>query len=63
MRSLGKLAAGGHLTDRQREKLEGIALNLLGENGTFSWDRTYVVRREAAEALQYFRVRARRARG
>lgn len=63
LRSLGKLAAAGHLNDRQCEKLTAIAVNLLGEDGQFEWDRTYVVRKEAAEALKHFQLKSRRAHG
>ena len=35
--------------------LQDIALNLLGEDGENRWDRVYVVRREAREALEHFR--------
>ncbi|MDZ7344606.1 MAG: hypothetical protein ONA90_08835 [candidate division KSB1 bacterium] len=53
VRSLGKLAKHGHLTTNEREKLK-VALNhLLGSDEQFEWDRAYVVRREAEEALKY----------
>ena len=63
IRSLGKLARHGHLSATQRRELTEIALNLLGQDDEFRWDRTYVVRREAAEALGYFQLKARAAKG
>lgn len=55
LRSLGKLADYGHLTPIQKREMRDIALNLLGEDDEFHWDRTYVVRREAREALDSFK--------
>lgn len=55
VRSLGKLAKAGHLTDAERETLAAACRRLLGEDGSFDWDRAYVVRREAEEALRYAR--------
>jgi HEAT repeat protein len=57
LRSLGKLARHGHLAEDQRRTMQGIALNLLGEDDEFRWDRAYVVRKEAREALDFFRDR------
>ena len=54
VRSLGKLARFGHLDPARKQDLKTIALNLLGEDDEFRWDRTFVVRREAQEALDYF---------
>jgi hypothetical protein len=54
VRSLGKLARFGHLDSDRKQELKAIALNLLGEDDEFRWDRTFVVRREAQEALEYF---------
>ncbi len=54
VRSLGKLARFGHLDPGRKRELRTIALNLLGEDDEFRWDRTFVVRREAQEALEYF---------
>ena len=54
LRSLGKLARFGHLDDDRKRTLRGIALNLLGEDDEFHWDRAYVVRKEAQEALEAF---------
>lgn len=54
VRSLGKLARYGHLDPGRKKEMKAIALNLLGEDDDFRWDRTFVVRREAQEALEYF---------
>ncbi len=54
VRSLGKLARFGHLDSVRKQEMKTIALNLLGEDDEFRWDRTFVVRREAQEALEYF---------
>jgi len=53
VRSLGKLAKHGHLSPAEVNKLRITALNLLGEDENFEWDRAYVVRKEATEALKY----------
>ena len=53
VRSLGKLARHGHLTDEERAWLAATLKHLLGEDEHYDWDRAYVVRREASEALQY----------
>ncbi|MCP4570791.1 MAG: hypothetical protein GY838_00405 [bacterium] len=55
MRSLGKLAGHGHLSADQKQTMQDIALNLLGEDDEFRWDRAYVVRKEAREALEFFK--------
>jgi hypothetical protein len=53
MRSLGKLAKFGHLTEEERRRLKSTCERILGKDEQFEWDRAYVVRREAAEALHY----------
>ena len=53
VRSLGKLARHGHLTPDERTWLEATLKHLLGEDEHYDWDRAYVVRREASEALTY----------
>lgn len=53
VRSLGKLAKHGHLTQTQRGQLKRTLLHLTGDDGRFDWDRAYVVRKEAKEALGY----------
>ena len=54
VRSLGKLAKFGHLSLDQKHTMFGIALNLLGEDDEFHWDRNFVVRKEAREAIVHF---------
>jgi hypothetical protein len=53
VRSLGKLARYGHLTASECGQLKVTFKRLLGEDEAFDWDRAYVVRKEAKEALQY----------
>jgi HEAT repeat protein len=53
VRSLGKLARYGHLTPQERGELKTIFQRILGEDEHFEWDRAYVVRKEAREALGY----------
>ena len=53
VRSLGKLAKYGHLTGRERWELAARLRRILGEDEGFEWDRAYVVRKEAKEALGY----------
>jgi hypothetical protein len=53
VRSLGKLARNGHMTADEREQLKVTFKRSLGEDEAFDWDRAYVVRKEAKEALQY----------
>jgi HEAT repeat protein len=53
VRSLGKLARHDHLPAEQREELALILKRLLGEDEHYEWDRAYVVRKEAREALQF----------
>lgn len=53
VRTLGKLARYGHLSAEQCGQL-GVTLHrILGEDEHYEWDRAYVVRKEAREALQY----------
>lgn len=53
IRSLGKMGHYGHLTGEQLEELATTCKRLLGEDEHYEWDRAYVVRKEAREALQY----------
>jgi hypothetical protein len=53
IRSIGKLARYGHLTVREREELTVVCRRLLGRDEQFEWDRAYIVRKEAEEALRY----------
>jgi hypothetical protein len=53
VRSLGKLARYGHLTVSERETLRAVCQSLLGNDENFEWDRAYIVRKEADEALRH----------
>jgi HEAT repeat protein len=53
VRSLGKLAKFGHLDGAQRAQLKVTLERILGHDDQFEWDRAYVVRKEAREALGY----------
>ncbi len=53
VRSLGKLIRYDHLTAEQRQQLALILKRVLGEDEHYEWDRAYVVRKEAREAMQY----------
>ncbi len=52
LRSLGKMAARGHMTDEERGILGEVCRRLLGQDEAFDWDRAYIVRKEAETALQ-----------
>ncbi len=51
IRSYGKLARFGHLTLEEQEKCRETCELLLGIDKSFDWDRAYIVRKEAQEAL------------
>lgn len=53
VRSLGKLARNGFLEPPELEELRATLELLLGTDDHFEWDRAYVVRKEAEEALAY----------
>jgi hypothetical protein len=53
IRSLGKLARYGHLTDSGCEELKATCYLLLGTDENYAWDRAYIVRKQAKEALLY----------
>ena len=53
MRSLGKLARHGHMTPAERQTLGAACRRILGTDENYDWDRSYVVRKEAEEALSY----------
>lgn len=53
VRSLGKMARGGYLTEPQRGALRARLDAILGNGDEGAWDRAYVVRREAQEALRH----------
>jgi HEAT repeat protein len=52
IRSLGKLARFGHLTDTEREQLRVVCRHLAGIDEEADWDRAFIVRKEAEEALR-----------
>jgi HEAT repeat protein len=51
VRSLGKLARFGHLDAAESAQLRSTLEALLGRDDRFEWDRAYLVRKEAEEAL------------
>jgi HEAT repeat protein len=53
IRGFGKLAKYGHLNTTEREKLKALCRHVLGTDEDFEWDRAYIVRKEAEEALEY----------
>jgi len=53
VRSLGKLARYGHLRREDRERLKTTLDHILGRGERFDWDRAYLVRKEAEEALRH----------
>jgi HEAT repeat protein len=53
VRSFGKLAKFGHSSAAEREELKALCQLILGIDENYEWDRAYIVRREAKEALKY----------
>lgn len=53
IRSLGKLAKYGHLTAPEHEQLRVVCQRTLGTDEKVEWDRAFIVRKEAEEALRY----------
>lgn len=51
IRSYGKLARHGHLDQAERQKCKETCELLLGADDQYDWDRAYIVRKEAQEAL------------
>lgn len=51
VRSLGKLAGAGYLTGAQEAQLRETLHRLLGHDDAYDWDKAFIVRREAEEAL------------
>jgi hypothetical protein len=51
IRSYGKLARFGHLSNEEKEKCRETCELLLGADDQYDWDRAYIVRKEAQEAL------------
>jgi len=53
IRSLGKMARHGHFSGPERERLKSCCLGILGTDEKGEWDRAFIVRKEAEEAMQY----------
>jgi HEAT repeat protein len=51
IRSYGKLARFGHLTKAEMRTCKDTCELLLGVDNQYDWDRAYIVRKEAQEAL------------
>jgi HEAT repeat protein len=51
IRSYGKLARFGYLNDEEKDKCRETCELLLGIDDQYDWDRAYIVRKEAQEAL------------
>ncbi len=48
---LGKMAKFDYLDEQQKERVRGTMRSLLGQDEEFEWDRAFIVRREAQQAL------------
>ena len=53
VRSLGKLVRAAYLTPAQKERVRLAILRILGRDEAHEWDRAFIVRREAEEALPH----------
>ena len=53
VRSLGKLIHAAYLTSAQEERVRLAILRILGRDEAHEWDRAFIVRREAEEALRH----------
>ena len=53
VRSLGKLVRAAYLAPAQEERVRLAILRILGRDEAHEWDRAFIVRREAEEALQH----------
>ena len=51
IRSLGKMAKYGHFTDSECERLNTVCRRIAGTDENNDWDRAFIVRKEAEEAL------------
>ena len=58
VRSLGKLARLSYMTSAQQERVRTAVLRILGRDEAQEWDRAFIVRREAEEALRHLEARA-----
>ncbi len=52
IRTWGKMAKFGHLEQGEREELKWVCQRLLGIDEDFEWDRAYIVRKQAEDALR-----------
>jgi len=53
IRSFGKLAKCKHLTGEEARQLKAACQHILGLDADGEWDRAFIVRKEAEEALKY----------
>jgi hypothetical protein len=59
VRSLGKMLRAGYLTAEQEQRVRTAVLRILGRDEDYEWDRAYIVRREAEEALRHLDARSK----
>jgi HEAT repeat protein len=52
LRSLGKMAGAGYLSEEQKERLADRSRSALGQGEKFTWDNANIVRKEAEFALR-----------
>jgi HEAT repeat protein len=52
VRSLGKLVRAAYLSPAQEQRVRAAVLRILGRDEAQEWDRAFIVRREAEEALR-----------
>ena len=57
VRSLGKLVRAAYLSPAQEERVRLAILRVLGRDEAHEWDRAFIVRREAEEALRHLEDR------
>jgi len=53
VRSMGKMAKFGHLNTEEKLRFAKTCNLFLGTDDKFDWDRAFIVRKEAQEALKY----------
>lgn len=53
IRSLGKLAKFRHMTKSERNRLRSSCESILGSDEKGEWDRAFIVRKEAEEAISH----------
>ncbi len=58
VRSLGKVVRAAYLGPAQEERVRLAILRILGQDEAHEWDRAFIVRREAEEALRHLDDRA-----